>query len=129
MVYRLIGRREKNMINEILRIVLALSILVIVFFAYMKKDSLPKLVTYTILSSIALSMALSGLAGLIADIEFLNFMENIFRTLSDLVVYVEIGLIIFLLFFTKHKTKIAVLKVIIIVYIVVKLLLVFGVFN
>jgi hypothetical protein len=115
------------MLNELARIIIAVSILFIVFFAYIKKDTLPKLVTYVILSSIALTMALSGLAGLISGVDFLSFLVSILRTLGDLVVFVELGLIIFLLFFTKHKTKIMPLKVVIIVYVVFKLLLAFGV--
>ena len=116
------------MFNEIARIIIATSILLIVFFAYIKKDTLPKLVTFTILASIALTMALSGLAGLISGVDFLNFLESIFRSLADLVVYVELGLIIFLLFFSKYKTKISLLRIAIIVYVVTKLLLAFGVF-
>jgi hypothetical protein len=54
-------------------------------------------------------------------------LESIFRTLADLVVYIELGFIIFLLFFSKHKTKISILKIAIIVYVVIKLLLAFGV--
>jgi hypothetical protein len=116
------------MLIEFARIIIAASILVIIFFAYMKKDTLPKLVTYIILTSIALAMALNGFAGLISDIEFLNFLENLFRSISGLIIYVELGLIIFLLFFSKHKTKITVLKVVIIIYVVLKLLLAFGIF-
>jgi hypothetical protein len=116
------------MLNELARIVIAAAILLIIFFAYMKKDTLPKLVTYIILSSIALSMALTGLAGLISGVDFLIFLVSIFRGLADLVVYVEIGLIIFILFFSKYKTKIDLLKIVIIVYLVLKLLLAFGVF-
>ncbi len=117
------------MLIELTRIIIALSILVIVVFAYIKKDMLPKLISYVILSSIALSMILSGLAGLISGVDFLNFLESIFRTLADLVIYLEVGIIIFLLFFSKFKTKITLLKVVIIVYVVLTLLLAFGVFN
>jgi hypothetical protein len=116
------------MLIELTRILIASAILVIIFFAYMKKDMLPRLVTYTILASIALAMALNGFAGLISDIEFLNFLESIFRTISGLIVYVEIGLILFLLFFSKHQTKVTLLKVVIIIYVVLKLLLAFGIF-
>lgn len=117
------------MFNEIARIIIAASILLIVFFAFMKKDMLPKLLSYTILASIALSMAFSGLAGLIADIDFLNFLESIFRTLADIVVFLEISVIIFLLFFSKFKTKFMLLKVVTIIYVVLTLLLALGVLN
>jgi len=117
------------MLVLLVRIIIALTILFIVFFAYMKKDMLPKLVTYTILTSIALSMALSGFAGLISDVDFLSFLVRIFRTLADLVVYVEVALIVFLLFFSKFKSKTMLLKVVIMVYVVLTLLLAFGVLN
>jgi len=117
------------MLNEIARIIVAASILIIVFIAFVKKDTLPKLVSYTILASIALSMAFSGFAGLIANVDFLNFLESIFRFLADIVVFLEIGIIVFLLFFSKFKTKVILLKVVIIIYVVLTLLLEFGVFK
>jgi len=117
------------MLHELARITIALSILVILFFAYNKKDTLPKLVSFIILASIALSMALTGFAGLISDVNFLDFLETIFRALAGLVVYVEIGLIIFLLFFSKYKTKVMLLKLAIIIYSVLTILLAFNVFR
>ena len=117
------------MLNELIRIIIAASILLIIFFAYMKKDTLPKLVSYVILASIAITMGLSGFAGLISGVDFLSFLVNIFRTLASLVVYFEIGLIVFLLFFSKFKTKISLLRIAIIIYVVLRLLLAFGVFN
>ena len=117
------------MFNEIARIIIGLCILFIVFFAYMKKDTLPKLVSYIILASIALTMTFAGFAGLISDVDFLNFLESIFRTLADLVVFVEIVVILFLLFFSKNKTKIMILKVAIIIYVILTALLAFGVFR
>jgi hypothetical protein len=117
------------MFNQIAQIIVAVSIFIIVFFAYLEKDRLPKLVSYTILASIAITMALNGLAGLISGVDFLNFLESIFRTMADFVVFLEIGLIIFLMFFSKHKTKITLLKVFIIIYIIFTLILRFGLFN
>ncbi|MDO9629038.1 MAG: hypothetical protein Q7I99_03975 [Acholeplasmataceae bacterium] len=117
------------MFNEIARIIIGFSILLILFFAYMKKDMLPKLVSFTILASIAFAMIFTSFARLISDVDFLNFLESIFRTLADLVVFVEIVVILFLLFFSKFKTKVMVIKVVIIVYVVLVALLAFGVFR
>jgi len=117
------------MFNEIARIIIGLSILLILFFAYTKKDKLPKYVAYTILGSIALSMVFRGFAGLISDVEFLNFLESIFRTFADLVVFVEILVILFLLFLSKHTTKIMLLKTGIIVYVVLTVLMQLGIFK
>lgn len=114
---------------EIARIIIAITILLILFFAYTTKGMLPKLVSFVILTSIALSMVFSGLAGLISGIDFLNFLESLFRTIADIIVYVEVGFIIFLLFFSKVKTKRMPLKVAIIIYVVLTLLLAFGIFN
>ena len=117
------------MFIEIARIIIGVSILFIVFFAFTTKDALSKLVTFVILASIGLTMVLSGLAGLISGVDFLNFLESIFRTLADLVVFVEIVLIIFLLFFSKNKTKIMLLKIVIILYVVLTAVMAFGLLN
>jgi len=117
------------MFIEMIRLFIASAILVIIFFAYVKKETLPKLVTLIILASIAVSMALNAFAGIISGIDFLNFLENALKTLASLVVYLEIGLIIFVMFFSQHKTKITLLKVAIIGYMVLVLLLALGVFK
>ncbi len=116
------------MIDSLLQIVIAASIFMILFFAFMTKSKIAKFVVYTILAAVAASMALNGLAGLISDVDFLSFLENFIRLLSDIVVYVELGVIIFLLLVSKFKTKILFLKVAIIVYVVLTLLLALGIF-
>jgi len=119
-------RKEEKMFIEIARLFIVSAILVIVYFAYVKKDTLPKLVTLIILASIAAAMALSALAGLLSAIDFL---ENALKTLAGLIVYLEIGLLVFVMFFSKHKTKISLLKAAIIVYMVLVLLMALGVFR
>lgn len=116
------------MIDSLLQIVIAASIFVVLFFAFMTKSKLARYVAFTILAAVAASMALNGLAGLISDVDFLSFLESFIRLLSDIIVYIELGIIVFLLFMSKFKTKIMVLKVAIIVYGVLTLLLALGVF-
>ncbi len=114
--------------DELLRIIIAAAIVLILLFAYMKKSNLAKLTAFVILAAYALGMALSGLAGLISDVDFLSFLVDVFRFLATLVVFVEIGVILYLLLLSKHKTKIMFLKVTIIVYVVIRLLVELNVF-
>lgn len=113
--------------ESIIRIIIAVSIIIVLFFAYMKKDKLARNVSYIVLASIMITQALTGFATLIGGIDFLNFLEQIFRGVADVVVFVELGLIIFFTFF-KFATKNRILKVSILVYVVLVLLVEFGVF-
>ncbi len=118
------------MINALILIFIAASILAILFFAYMTKTKLASYVAYTILAAIALSMALSGMIGLINDIDFLSFLVSFLEFLKDIIVFVELGIILFLLLMSKHKkTKIMLLKVAIIAYVVLTLVVEFNLFN
>ncbi len=114
--------------DSLLQIFAAVAIGFILFFAYMTKNKLASYVAYTILASYALSMAFGGMIGMINTIDFLSFLESFIRFLNDLVVFVEIGVILFLLFLSKFKTKIMILKVAIIAYVVIVLFLEFNVF-
>ncbi len=116
------------MLNSLFLLIVAVSILFILFFAFMTKNKLASYVSYTILASIAITMALNGMAGIIADVDFLSFLVRFFQFLSDIIVYIELGLIVFLLFFSKHKSKNMLLKVAIIVYVIFTLLLTFNLF-
>ncbi len=115
------------MLEAFLIIIIALSIMAILFFAFMTKNKLAALVAFTILAAVAVSMFLNGLVGLIIDIDFLSFLVSFFRFLNDIVVFVELGVILFLLFMSKYKSKIMLLKVAIIVYVVLTLLVEMGV--
>lgn len=117
------------MINALLLIIIAATIFIILFFAYTTKNKLASYVSYIILAAVAAGMAFSGMIELINGVDFLEFLVNFLRLLNDIVVFVEIGLILFLLFMSKFKTKIMVLKVVIIVYVVAKLLVELNVFN
>jgi hypothetical protein len=120
--------RRNPVMDSLLQIFAAVAIGFILFFAYMTKNKLASYVAYTILASYALSMAFGGMIGMIHTIDFLSFLESFIRFLNDLVVFVEIGVILFLLFLSKFKTKIMILKVAIIAYVVIVLFLEFNVF-
>ena len=113
--------------DDLLRLIIALSILAILFFAYTTRNKLARVVVYTILAAIALSMALNGLAGIIGNVDFLSFLVDIIRFLNDLVVFVEIGVILFLVFLSKLSTKNTLLKATILVYVIVTLIMEFNV--
>ncbi|MFP4478030.1 MAG: hypothetical protein ACOC2U_01885 [bacterium] len=116
------------MFESLVRLFIGVAIIIILIFAFMSKNKLASVVSYTILASYALTMALGGMAGLIADVSFLNFLESFIRFLSDIVVFVELGIIIFLLFFSKYKSKDMVLKVVIIVYVLLTFLMAINIF-
>lgn len=117
------------MIHALILMLTATSIIGILYFAYMTNSKLASYVAYTILAAIALTMALSGLIGLIIDVEFLAFLVRFFRFLSDIILFIELAVILFLLLMSKHKTKVLLLKVAIIAYVVLTLLVEFNVFN
>lgn len=116
------------MINALMLFIIGAAILIILFFAYTTKNKLASYVSYTILAAVAISMSLNGLAGLIADIDFLSFLESFLRLLSDIVVFIELVVILLLLFISKFKSKVMLLKVTIIVYVVLKLIIEFNIF-
>jgi len=111
------------MFESLTQIIIAASVLGILFFAYFTKNKLATHVVYVILAAYAITMAFSGMASLIRDVDFLSFLVSFLNFLNDLIVFIEIGVIIFLLFFSTFKSKIMALKVIIIVYAVLSLLL------
>jgi hypothetical protein len=111
------------MINSLIQLFIAVAIIIVLIFAFMSKNKLAAVVSYTILASYALSMAFGGMAELIADINFLSFLESFLKLLNDIVVFVELGIIVFILFFSKYKNKSMLLKIVIIVYVVLTLLL------
>ncbi len=117
------------MIESLVLILIAAAILVILFFAYTTKNKLASYVAYIILAAIALSMALNGLVGLISGVDFLSFLVDILNMINSIIIFVELGLIIYLVFISKLKNKNTILKVTIIVYVVLSLLVEFNVLG
>lgn len=115
------------MLQDILQLLIALSMLLIVYFAYFKKGKLPVYAALVILASIALSESLSALASVLGQVNFLDFMVRALNSLEGLVVYAELVALVYLLFFSKLKAKNGIFKVTLIVYIVLTLIMALGV--
>ncbi|GEM_PF-750721 len=117
------------MLLSIAQIVVAVLALIILFFAYFKNNTLGKLAAFVILAAILLAQLFNGFAGLISSVDFLNFLESIFRGIAGLIVYAELIVLVILAFFSKHKTKVSLLNWSIIAYIILVLLIEFHVFS
>ncbi|MGE4572232.1 MAG: hypothetical protein AB7E09_05745 [Candidatus Izemoplasmatales bacterium] len=114
--------------KDLIQIFIGIFILAIIFFAYAKNNKGLKLVSFVILASLGLTMVLSGMSGLIADIDFLSFFVKILNGVQSIVVYIELGLIAFIVLFSSFKTKNKLILISTIGYVVLTLLLDFGVF-
>ncbi|MFW5894373.1 MAG: hypothetical protein ACOCU0_00440 [Bacillota bacterium] len=115
------------MLQDLLQLLIALSMLLIVYFAYMKKGKLPVYAALVILASIALSESLSGLASLLGQVDFLDFIVRALNSIEGLVVYAELIALVYLLFFSKFKAKDDAFKITLIVYIVLTLIMALGI--
>lgn len=112
----------------IIRLFIALSGLLIAFYAYRNNAKGPLYISLTIVTSILLQLALNSFAGVIANINFLDFLRQIALGISGLVVYVELAIIVFIAFFSGYKFKKDLLKIAAGVYVVLTLLIEFNVF-
>ncbi len=117
------------MFLSLAHIIVAVMVIIVLYYAYFKNSILGKLAAFVILAGIVVSQLFSGFAGLIADVEFLNFLESIFRGIASLVIYAELVVLVILVFFSKFKSKENILNGAIIVYIIFVLLLQFNVFR
>jgi len=117
------------MFLSIIQIVIAVLALIVLFYAYFKNSPLAKISAFVILAAILLAQLFAGFAGLISGVDFLNFLESIFRGIAGLVIYAELVVLIILVFFSKYKTKDALLKWSIIVYTILVLLVELNVFR
>lgn len=117
------------MLLSIAQIIIALLVLLVLFYAYFKNNTLAKLSAFVILTAIIVVQLLHGLAGLISSVDFLNFLESIFNGIADLIKYAALVVLVLLVFVSKYKTKDALLKWSIVAYIVLVLLIEFNVFG
>ncbi|MBU1145784.1 MAG: hypothetical protein KJ971_08055 [Firmicutes bacterium] len=117
------------MLLSIAQVVVAVFALIVMYFAYFKNNTLGKLSAFVILTAILLIQVFNGLAGVIAGADFLNFLESIFKGIAGLIIYVELAALIILTFFSKFKTKVALLKWSIVGYVILSLLIEFHVFS
>jgi hypothetical protein len=100
--------------NSIFHLGIVVASLIILYFAYFTKNELAKLIVFVLLGAILIG----ELLGILAGIQFLDFLGDIFNLLKTLVFFVEIAIIIFLMFF-KYKIKNnSILKITIIVLLV-----------
>lgn len=105
-----------------LGIVIASSI--ILYFAYFTKNKLATLISFVILAAILLAEFL----GILAGIQFIDFLRDAFNSIKGLIIYVQIGLIIFLSFFKFKETKSSILGITIIVLVVLLLIVELQIF-
>ena len=115
-------------VEGIINLFIALSALLIVFYAYRNNAKGPLYISLAIVTSMLLRLALSSFATVIADISFLDFLRQIALGFSGLVVYVELAIIVFIAFLSGYKFKKDLLKIAAAVYVVLTLLVEFNVF-
>jgi len=113
--------------SALANIIIAISAIIILFFAFTANSKLGKMISFIILASILISGFFTGFADLISGVDFLNFLESIFRGLADIIVYIELALIVFVTFF-KFASSNILIKGSAVVYVVFVLLMQFGVF-
>ena len=106
----------------ILHLGIVVASLIILYFAYFMKSELAKLIVFVILGA----FLVGDLLGILAGIDFLDFLRNAFNLLRTWVVFVEIALIAFLVNF-KIKNKSSILKITAIVLLVLLILVEFDI--
>jgi len=100
--------------NTVLQIFIVIASLIILYFAYFMKNELAKLIVFVILGAILIGNFL----GILAGIQFLDFLGNIFNILGSVIVFIEVAIIIFLMFFKFKGKATLVLKVATVVLVV-----------
>lgn len=108
----------------IVRLGIVVSSLIILFFAYFKKSELAKLIVFVLLGTILVSR----FWGILGQIDFLNFLDNAFHALDSVIIFIEIGLIVFLVFFKMKEKHTSALKIAAIVLVVLLLLVALNIF-
>lgn len=115
------------MLHDLVQLIIASTMLLIVYFAYTKRGKLPVHAALVILGSMALSATLSGFASFLGHVDFLDFLVRALRSLEGVVVYAEVIILVYLLFLSKYKTRNTTVKATLIVYIVLTLVLALGI--
>lgn len=110
--------------NTVLSLGIIITSFIILYFAYFTKSELAKLIVYILLAGILTRSLFSILSG----IDFLDFLRNAFNVLRSLVIFIEIVLIAFLMFFKFSKKNNIVFKVATILLLVFLLLVELDVF-
>lgn len=108
----------------VINLLIVIASLVVLYFAYFKKNELGKLSVYVIFASILLQELLSTLQ----SIQLFDFMKQILGSITPFVVYGEIILLVILFLSRMKKSTNKYLKTSLVFLIVVKIVAVLGIF-
>lgn len=109
----------------ILHLGIVVASLIILYFAYFLKSELAKLIVFILLGAILVSDFL----GILAGIDLLDFLRDAFNLLKTFVIFIELALIVFLVFFKMKTKSSSVLKITAVVLLVLLLLVEFNIFS
>lgn len=115
------------MLEQYLTLAMYVMAIIVLVFAYLRNNNLARLSVYTMFAAILLSVVLNQIASLFVDIQALDVLRNLFNQIAGLVDIAEIVLLLVLLLSPKPRAGSNTLKTALIVYIVIKALLVFGI--
>ena len=108
----------------IINILIVLSSLTLLYFAYFKSSSLGKLSIFVIFGSILLQELLS----ILAAIDIFDFIASLLGTISTFVVYGEVVLLLLLLLTKLKESTNKYMRISLIVVIVLKFVAILGIF-
>lgn len=110
--------------NIYLELVVLGTTITFLVFAFFRNKRVAELATLTIFASYLFGRTMNT----IGDISFLQELKSILGGVADLVLYIEIGLILFVCFFYLGKTNIL-FRTLAILYVAARLLLEFNIFT
>ncbi|AIO19364.1 hypothetical protein KQ51_01488 [Candidatus Izimaplasma bacterium HR1] len=110
--------------NFVINLLVVLTSLVILFYAFFKKSELGKYSVYVIFGS----MLLQELLSVLTTLALFDFLRDILGTVTTFVVYGEIILLIFLVITRLRKSSNKYFKIALVFLIVLKVLQVLGLF-
>lgn len=109
--------------DYIVNVLVVVASLVVLFFAYFKKSELGKLSVFVIFSA----LLLQSLIGILVDWALFDFIVDFLNSLSTIVVYAELVLLIILLV-TRYKKANKALNISLLVLIILQLIAILGIF-
>jgi hypothetical protein len=115
------------MLTQYLELAMTLMAILILLFAYVRNNNLARLSVFTIFGAYILTLFLGQLSSLLTDIQILGFLIRLLNQIAGLIDYAEIILLLVLLLAPKPRSGNRNLKTALIIYIVIKALLVFGI--
>jgi len=112
-----------EIISFIVNVLIVSASIVILYFAYVKKNELGKLSVYVIFAS----LLLQEFIGYNRQVTFLDFVNQLLGSLSTFVIYGEIILLVFLVVTRLKKKSNKFFKIAILGLVVLKILVVLGI--